>query len=114
MIQLSNTEILSLEFLSLFGFSATVTLFAFINCYFGSKLKFESENIATAAYFSNWENLGRRSYQVKKEILMIISRSLKPSVVQIGNMIDLDLPTFATVAKASYSYYTFLSQTQDK
>lgn len=101
-----------MEFLTIFSYSATVFFVVFINCYFGSQLKFESENIATAAYFSNWENLGRRSYKVKKYIQMIIGRSFKPSVVQIGNMIDLDLPTFAIVAKASYSYYTFFSQTQ--
>lgn len=76
-------------------------------------MKFQSAEILTAVYFSKWNELGTNSYKIKHSILLIMCRSLKPSVVEIGKFTVLDLPTFVSLAKASYTYFTFLAQANE-
>lgn len=114
LVQLSNAEVWSISFLSIITYSFLVISQIFINCYNGNEIKIVSEEILTAVYTSKWNELGSNSYKIKKNILLIMRRSLNPSIVAIGKFIVLDLPTFVVLAKASYTYFTFLAQVNEK
>lgn len=109
LIQLSNTDITPISLLSKICFGFLVTFQIFINCYNGNEIKIISEEISTAAYSSKWNELGNKSFMIKNNILLIMGRSLNPSIVTIGKYAIMDLPTFVALAKGSYTYFTFLT-----
>lgn len=113
LIQLSATKIWSISFLSIISYGFLVVFQIFINCYNGNEIKIQSEEILFAAYSSKWNELGRNSYKVKNYILIIMCRSLYPNIITIGKFAVLDLPTFVVLAKASYTYFTFLGQVNE-
>lgn len=112
LIQLANADLISISFVSMLCTSIAIISQNFINCFYGNKIKIESGRISETAYFSNWQNLGRDSYKVKKYILLLMVRSHEPILISIGKFAYLDLETFVTIAKASYSYFNFLARTQ--
>ncbi|KAF7418413.1 hypothetical protein HZH68_001066 [Vespula germanica] len=74
---------------------------AFINCYFGQKVIDSSSDVYTKICNSRWY---LSSTKMQKIILLIITRSLKPSYVSIGGTFISSLELFASMVQTSISY----------
>lgn len=114
LIQLAHSDFSLLSYLSILSTSLLIIFQIYINCFFGNEIKIESSKVSLAAYFSNWELLGKDSYKSKQYVLLLMVRSHAATLIKIGKFADLNLETFVALAKASYSYFSFLAQTQGK
>ncbi|KAH8235599.1 hypothetical protein KR032_003756 [Drosophila birchii] len=89
---------LSAMILSIVFFSA-VTLEVFIICYFGDRMRTQSEALCDAFYACNWVD---QLPKFKQDLLFTLARTQRPSMIFAGNYIALSLETFEEVIAASY------------
>nr|QAB43899.1 olfactory receptor OR20 [Oedaleus asiaticus] len=54
------------------------------------------------------------SERFKRSMRIILSRSQKPLVLRAGRLYPINREAFLTLVNASYSYYTLLSQMNDR
>ncbi|CAG5041090.1 unnamed protein product [Parnassius apollo] len=80
-------------------------------CYNGNKLLHESGNVKDAAYQSQWYKC---SVRVRRELLMLMARTYRPTRLRAGGITDLSLASFMSIIKASYSFYTVLQQVDEE
>ncbi|KAH8343424.1 hypothetical protein KR059_010561 [Drosophila kikkawai] len=86
-------------------FFAAVTLEVFIICYFGDRMRTQSEALCDAFYACNWvEQLPK----FKRDLLFTLARTQRPSMIFAGNYIALSLETFEEVMRFTYSVFTLL------
>lgn len=72
-------------------FFSAVTLEVFVICYFGDRMRTQSEALCDAFYDCNWiEQLPK----FKRELLFTLARTQRPSLIYAGNYIALSLETF--------------------
>lgn len=55
----------------------------------------QAESVADAIYSSNWVEF---DYNTRRAIILVIQRSQRPVKLKIGEMLDLNLETFASVS----------------
>ncbi|KAH8420617.1 hypothetical protein KR009_012180 [Drosophila setifemur] len=86
-------------------FFVAVTLEVFVICYFGERMRAQSEAMCDAFYSCNWvEQLP----QFKRDLLFTLARTQRPSLILAGNYIALSLDTFNQLMRLTYSAFTFL------
>ncbi|EDW43960.1 odorant receptor 2a [Drosophila sechellia] len=86
-------------------FFSAVTLEVFVICYFGDRMRTQSEALCDAFYDCNWvEQLPK----FKRELLFTLARTQRPSLIYAGNYIALSLETFEQVMRFTYSVFTLL------
>ncbi|XP_043661317.1 odorant receptor 2a [Drosophila teissieri] len=86
-------------------FFLAVTLEVFVICYFGDRMRTQSEALCDAFYDCNWvEQLPK----FKRELLFTLARTQRPSLIYAGNYIALSLETFEQVMRFTYSVFTLL------
>ncbi|KAJ8947659.1 hypothetical protein NQ318_009543 [Aromia moschata] len=69
--------------------------------WYANEIMEQSSNIAIAVWESEWYDEPQR---VKQMMLMMIMRSNKPLVLDIGPFSTMTLSTFLRILKATYSY----------
>ncbi|KAM8721705.1 hypothetical protein ACLKA7_007557 [Drosophila subpalustris] len=84
---------LSTMMLSLVFFMA-VTLEVFLICYFGDRMRTQSEALLDAFYACNWMD---QMPQFKRNLIITLMRTQKPSFIYAGSYIPVTLETFVQV-----------------
>lgn len=92
-----DTHDLSAMILSMVFFAA-VTLEVFIICYFGDRMRTQSEALCDAFYACNWVD---QLPQFKRDLLFTLARTQRRSMILAGNYIPLSLETFEEVTAAA-------------
>lgn len=64
------------------------------DCYFGSRLKDESDGITYAIYESQWMD---RDEKCKRAYRILVEYSMRPIVIYAGVLFELSLPAFVKV-----------------
>ncbi|XP_014487704.1 PREDICTED: odorant receptor Or2-like [Dinoponera quadriceps] len=83
----------------------------FSYCWFGNEVKLKSMELSESIYKMEWPDY---SNNVKKGFLIIMNRAtLIPIKFTSAYIIPLNLETFVTVIKTSYSIFNLMRQTQD-
>jgi len=82
-------------------FLTQLTLYSFI----GNYLKSEMEEIALSVYQSAWYNFPRK---LTKNVIFILMQTKHPVVLQAGNYIVVNLITYVSILKTSFSYLSVL------
>ncbi|XP_044316802.1 odorant receptor 2a [Drosophila rhopaloa] len=86
-------------------FFTAVTLEVFVICFFGDRMRTQSEALCDAFYACNWvEQLPK----FKRALLFTLARTQRPSLIFAGNYIALSLETFEQVIRFTYSAFTLL------
>ncbi|KAH8360730.1 hypothetical protein KR084_001149 [Drosophila pseudotakahashii] len=86
-------------------FFTAVTLEVFVICFFGDRMRTQSEALCDAFYACNWVD---QLPKFKRELLFTLARTQRPSLIFAGNYIALSLETFEQVMRFTYSAFTLL------
>nr|AOE48040.1 putative odorant receptor OR35 [Athetis lepigone] len=89
----------------------TVTLQIFVPGYLGTQLTYESQELLTAAYNSDWIT---RSESFKKSLRLFRERATIPIVISGLKMFPLSLNTFTAIVKTAYSFFTLIKNVQEQ
>ncbi|PSN44739.1 Odorant receptor 72 [Blattella germanica] len=76
-------------------------------CWFGSELTYQFESLVAAIYDAPWYG---SSLNFQKNILTMLIRATKSFILTGGTIYLMNLNTFLTMMKASFSYYTMLKE----
>ncbi|XP_012221304.1 odorant receptor 13a-like [Linepithema humile] len=87
--------------------SALVTFMSqmFAYSFVGDYLKYQAEEIAKSIYGCNWH---RFTAKLMKNILFVIARSHQPVQLTAGKFFVVNLETYMSILKTSFSYLSFL------
>ncbi|KAF3054552.1 Odorant receptor 008 [Nylanderia fulva] len=110
LFQLSKLS-LSAESISLVVYTCCMLTQIFIYCWFGHKVKTKSVKLADMIYQMEWPILKN---SIKKDLIMIIQRATIPIEFVSAHVISLNLNSFVSLLKLSYSVYNLLIQMQEK
>ncbi|XP_017064237.1 odorant receptor 2a [Drosophila eugracilis] len=86
-------------------FFTAVTLEVFVICYFGDRMRTQSEALCDAFYACNWVD---QLPKFKRDLLFTLARTQRPSLIYAGYYIALSLETFEQVIRFTYSAFTLL------
>lgn len=98
-----------------FTFTKVVTVFfscfgrIFFYCWFSSSIYEASTDVCTASYNCNWI-VANQTF--KCYLLMVMIRSQKPASLTLGGIYNMNMNTFISISKASYTYNTMLRETR--
>ncbi|XP_076223492.1 odorant receptor 10-like isoform X2 [Nomia melanderi] len=79
----------------------------FYYCWYGNEVKQKSLKIPDAILASNWESLDINS---KRTLLMVMLRATFPMEFTSAHVVSVNLESFMTVIKTSYSAYNVLNR----
>ncbi|XP_011882884.1 PREDICTED: uncharacterized protein LOC105570367 [Vollenhovia emeryi] len=79
----------------------------FLYCWFGNELKLKSTGVANSIYNMEWHILDNKS---KRDLLLIMKRSMIPIEFTSAVIITMNLESFVSLLKASYSAYNLLKR----
>ncbi|XP_023703723.2 odorant receptor coreceptor-like [Cryptotermes secundus] len=82
-----------------------------LTCWFASRLSMQSEMVGEGVYNSVWYD---KPIDVQHSLKFIIMRSQRPVALSIGPFGTLSMNLFATILNSAYSYFTVLTQFQQK
>ncbi|XP_011704297.1 PREDICTED: odorant receptor 46a, isoform A-like [Wasmannia auropunctata] len=82
----------------------------FLYCWFGNELKLKSIGLATGIYKMEWFRL---DIKTKKDLLLILRRTMIPIEFNSAVIVTLNLDSFVSLFKASYSAYNVLKRSQE-
>ncbi|XP_012527647.2 odorant receptor 46a [Monomorium pharaonis] len=108
--QLSQSS-LNTDSIGLIGFTCCMLTEIFIYCWFGHKIKSKSIQLVDSIFQIKWPMLNN---SVKKSLLIIMKRTLVPIEFTTAHIISLNLDSFVTLLKTSYSAYNLLVRVQEK
>nr|ALD51470.1 odorant receptor 68 [Locusta migratoria] len=83
----------------------------YLYCWAANNVTEQAEAVSAAAYSCNWVDASER---FKQSMRIILSRSQKPLVLRAGRLYPINREAFLSLVNASYSYYTLLSQMNDR
>ncbi|XP_014486424.1 PREDICTED: odorant receptor 46a, isoform A-like [Dinoponera quadriceps] len=82
----------------------------FIYCWFGNEVKIKSLQVTDNVYKIKWLALDNR---IKKGLLLIMKRSASPIEFTSAVVITMNLDSFVSVLKASYSVFNLLKRANE-
>ncbi|XP_025155995.1 odorant receptor Or2-like [Harpegnathos saltator] len=82
----------------------------FIYCWFGNEIKIKSLQVADNIYRIEWLALDN---SIKKSLLLIMKRSVSPIEFTTAVVITMNLDSFVSVLKASYSVFNLLKHARE-
>ncbi|XP_017850510.1 odorant receptor 2a [Drosophila busckii] len=100
----ADSNDLSAMVLSMVFFMA-VTLEVLIICYFGDRMRTQSEALLNAFYFCDWFD---QLPKFKQNLIICLQRAQQPSLIYAGNYIPLTLESFVKIIRSTYSVFTVL------
>ncbi|XP_070156716.1 odorant receptor 46a-like [Polyergus mexicanus] len=96
------------DLITLILYTACMLSQIFIYCWFGNELKLKSLTIVDSIYNIKWQILDNSS---QKALLFIMRRSIIPIEFNSVIIITLNLDSFVSLLKTSYSAYNVLKRT---
>ncbi|XP_076229128.1 uncharacterized protein LOC116424882 [Nomia melanderi] len=91
----------------MFMYAVCMLVEIFYYCWYGNEVRLKSLEIPDVIYASDWLNLDEKT---KKTLLMIMIRSRIPMQFTSAHVVSMNIDTFMTVLKTSYSAYNVLQQ----
>ncbi|XP_017797133.1 PREDICTED: odorant receptor 30a-like, partial [Habropoda laboriosa] len=107
LFRLTQTKVYS-QVLALIPFMVSVFAQIFYCCWYGNETKVKSLEICDTVFESNWTAL---SQSTKKTLLTIMLRSLKPIEFTGAFVFPVNLESFKSLVKTSYSVFNVIQQT---
>nr|WBF90962.1 odorant receptor SameORX [Schistocerca americana] len=83
----------------------------FLYCWGAHDLMEQSESVAEAAYSCAWVEASGR---FKRALSLLMCRAQRSLVLTAGGLLQINRPTFISLLKASYSYYTLLGRINNR
>ncbi|KAK0077470.1 hypothetical protein PV326_010022, partial [Microctonus aethiopoides] len=102
---ISQMEIFTTEFMGNFAYLIAATCEIFVFCIAANQVTFEFSDLNLAIYNTKWFAL---SMSAKKNIILIMVRTLRPINFSTGFLVTLSLESFKSVIKVAYSMYSVL------
>ncbi|XP_020291766.1 odorant receptor 46a-like [Pseudomyrmex gracilis] len=96
--------------ISLLVYTSAILTQIFIYCWFGNEVKLKSVHLMSGIYNMEWPTLSNNN---KRNLLIIMKRSLTPIEFSSVYILTLNLESFVSLLKMSYSMYNVLHQTQE-
>ncbi|XP_037302407.1 putative odorant receptor 19b [Manduca sexta] len=109
--EMSETSVLSMEFIFLMVLIVILLIQVFLYCYYGNLVRHESESMNTCLYESEWTSSSPR---FRRAMLIAMARWSKSMTTRVARIIPLALDTFISIIKFSYTLYTVMSSNKDK
>ncbi|XP_072759658.1 uncharacterized protein [Anoplolepis gracilipes] len=100
-LKVHNTIMAGKSLMILSAFLSQLTLYSFI----GNYLKSEMEEIGLSIYQSAWYKFPRK---LTKNVIFILMQTRSPVALQAGNFILVNLSTYVSILKTSFSYLSVL------
>ncbi|XP_025265701.1 odorant receptor 13a-like isoform X2 [Camponotus floridanus] len=99
--KVNDTVMIGKNLIILSGVLTQLTLYSFI----GNYMKSEMEEIGLSIYQSAWYNFPRK---LVKSVIFILMQTKSPVALQAGNFIVVNLSTYVSILKTSFSYLSVL------
>nr|AST36381.1 putative odorant receptor OR12 [Cydia nigricana] len=93
------------------GYFMAMNLQIFVPAWLGTQLTYESAELTTAAYKSEWLP---RSERYKKSIKLLMERAKNPVIITGLKIFPLSLPSYIQIMKTAYSCFALLRIIQDR
>ncbi|XP_036215193.2 odorant receptor 7a isoform X2 [Bactrocera oleae] len=90
-----------------FFFILAVLIEIYPACYFSQCLINESDKLANVIFHSNWIE---QSSEYRKLLIFFLQRSQRPMFLTAGKLFPVSLSSFVSIAKFSFSLYTFIEK----
>ncbi|XP_066583901.1 odorant receptor 46a-like isoform X2 [Prorops nasuta] len=110
MFQIVQKDLMSMQALSLVLYLNSLFVQIFIYCWFGNEVLLSSYEIGDAIYKIDWTML---EVDTQKGLIMMMNRSMKPIQITTASIISLNLDSFTTLVKMSYSAFNLLQKSQN-
>ncbi|XP_024872655.1 odorant receptor 46a-like [Temnothorax curvispinosus] len=95
---------------SLITFTGAMLTQIFIYCWFGNKVKLKSLQLTDSIFQMEWPKMNNN---VKKSLLIIMKRAMTPIEISSLYILTMNLDSFVSLLKTSYSVYNLLIQVQE-
>ncbi|XP_063383135.1 odorant receptor 49b-like [Cydia fagiglandana] len=108
-VQFLSIESPSKDIIAVCWIVAYMVIFAlmlFGDCYFGNVIHDKSTEFATVAYSSPWLEMPQ---DLKKNLVLVITRAQKPLALTAYNLVTVSLPTFTTVMNFTYKAFAVMN-----
>ncbi|XP_043264936.1 odorant receptor 67a-like [Colletes gigas] len=108
---MSTEPSFDINFVSSFSYLCSMMMQVHLYCWYGNEVALQSKSVGNAIYEMDWTSLPIR---VMKDLLIIMARSSKPTVMSSGHVVTLSTDSFMAIMKMSYSTYNLLKDTSNK
>ncbi|XP_076634680.1 odorant receptor 10-like [Colletes latitarsis] len=95
------------KFMEMMLFAMCTLMQILYYCWYGNEIKLKSLEVPNMVIESNWTSLDN---DAKKILLMIMKRATKPIEFSSAHLVSMNLETFKTILKTSYSAMSVLQQ----
>ncbi|KAI4502481.1 hypothetical protein M0802_002393 [Mischocyttarus mexicanus] len=109
--QLMKISPLSTDFAQIIVYMYAALMQIYLYCWYGNLVATKSEEIAKTIFEINWIILND---DIKKSLLFMMKRTMKPIVLVVIKILPLNLVSFVNILKTSYSAYNILQQTDEQ
>nr|UVB79115.1 odorant receptor 17 [Heortia vitessoides] len=110
-VQLSLDETTYTQKLWVIQYTIGLVFQLFMYCWHGNDVFLESNDIDQGVYASYW---WRATVQMRRQLILLAGKLNKPVYLNAGPFTCLSVPTFVSVIKGSYSFFTLFSQMQEE
>ncbi|XP_043285399.1 odorant receptor 2a-like [Venturia canescens] len=110
-LELTHMQPTSVEGAGVLMYLACMLLQIFIYCLYGDQVTNESLAVGDAVFGSDWPLL---SVKTKRTLITIMARTLRPIIFTSGHVVTLNLESFNSLLKLSYSTYNVLQKSPDQ
>ncbi|XP_063832633.1 odorant receptor Or2-like [Ostrinia nubilalis] len=83
----------------------------FLFCWHGNEVFVESKDVDQGVYESDWWKANPR---MRKQVLLLAGKLNRPILYTAGPFSRLTVPTFISIIKGSYSFFTLFAQMQEE
>ncbi|XP_057332882.1 odorant receptor 83a-like [Microplitis mediator] len=80
-------------------------------CAFGNQLKFEADHLTTGQWMCGWEN--NYDSGIKNLVTTAMIKTMQPLEIRAGGLFVLNMETFISILKSSYSVFILLTTVAD-
>lgn len=101
MLKINDMVMVGKSLMALSAFLIQLSLYSFI----GNYLKTEMEEIGISIYQSEWYSFPTK---LARNIIFILTQTKSPVALQAGNFIIINLSTYVSILKTSFSYLSVL------
>ncbi|XP_071631660.1 putative odorant receptor 85d [Temnothorax longispinosus] len=105
--QLTQTSMLSAKFIQIMLYMFCMLAQISFYCWYGNEVKLKSQQLVSSVFEMEWYAL---DYPVQKSLLIIMKRGMVPIEFTSAYVISVNLQSFVSLLKTSYSAYNLLQQ----
>uniref|UniRef100_A0ABD2WMR1 Odorant receptor n=1 Tax=Trichogramma kaykai TaxID=54128 RepID=A0ABD2WMR1_9HYME len=107
---LSTQNIASMDFVMTTQFFSAVVIELFFFCWYGNQVTLNSFDVEAAISTMDWTSLTARS---QKFLLQMMVRTARPILFRVGPIMDMNIDSFLSIMKTSYSAFSVLQSTKE-